>query len=271
VGCVDELLNAKEQDHGTAEVNLKNRDILLSNVSFGYKDDKAVLHNVNLSIPSKTVTALVGPSGSGKSTIAKLIAGFWDVIEGEISIGGENVKNICLTQLYDEVAFVSQDNFLFDDTVMNNIRMGNTKATDEEVIHVAKKSGCDEFITALQNGYQTKVGGGGAHLSGGEKQRISIARAILKNAPIVVLDEATAYIDPENEAIIQRAVATLVAGKTLILIAHRLSTIVGADKIVVVNNGMIECAGTHNDLLQKSELYKDMWAAHMGTREEKLI
>lgn len=270
VGCVDELLNAKEQDHGTSQVNLKNRDILLSNVSFGYNDDKEVLHNINLSIPSKTVTALVGPSGSGKSTVAKLIAGFWDVNAGKISIGGQDIKNIPLTQLYDEVAFVSQDNFLFDDTVMNNIRMGNTKATDEEVINVAKKAGCDEFITALQNGYETKVGGDGAHLSGGEKQRISIARAMLKNAPIVVLDEATAYIDPENETIIQKAVAKLVAGKTLILIAHRLSTIVGADKIVVVNNGMIESEGSHNDLLQKSELYKDMWTAHMGTREEEL-
>ncbi|MCT4688077.1 ABC transporter ATP-binding protein [Vallitalea sp.] len=270
VGCVDELLNAKEQDHGTSQVNLKNRDILLSNVSFGYSDDKEILHNITLSIPSKTVTALVGPSGSGKSTVAKLIAGFWDVNTGKISIGGQDVKNIPLTQLYDEVAFVSQDNFLFDDTVMNNIRMGNTKATDEEVMNVAKKAGCDEFITALENGYQTKVGGGGAHLSGGEKQRISIARAMLKNAPIVVLDEATAYIDPENEIIIQKAVAKLVAGKTLILIAHRLSTIVGADKIIVVNNGMIECEGSHHDLLQKSKLYNDMWTAHMGTREEEL-
>jgi ATP-binding cassette subfamily B protein len=270
VGCVDELLNAKEQDHGTDEVNLKNRDILLSNVSFGYSENKEVLHDITLSIPSKTVTALVGPSGSGKSTVAKLIAGFWDVNGGQISIGGQDVKNIPLTQLYDEVAFVSQDNFLFDDTVINNIRMGNTKATDEEVMNVAKQAGCDDFIRALQNGYQTKVGGGGAHLSGGEKQRISIARAMLKNAPIVVLDEATAYIDPENETIIQKAVAKLVTGKTLILIAHRLSTIVGADKIVVVNNGMIECEGAHNDLLQKSKLYKDMWTAHMGMREEAL-
>ena len=270
VGTVDELLNAQEQNHGTTKVNLKNRDIVLRNVSFGYNKDKEILHKINLSIPRGTVTALVGPSGSGKSTVAKLIAGFWDVNEGEISIGGIDVRNIPLPQLYGEVAFVSQDNFLFDDTVMNNIRMGNTKATDEEVMRVAKEAGCDDFIKALEKGYETKVGGGGAHLSGGEKQRISIARAMLKNSPIVVLDEATAYIDPENEAIIQKAVAKLVRGKTLILIAHRLSTITGADKIVVVNEGDIDAEGTHDELLKKSKLYNDMWAAHIGMREEAI-
>lgn len=270
VGYVDGILKAEEQNHGTNEVQLKNRDIRLSNVSFGYNDEKKVLHDISLSIPSNTVTALVGPSGGGKSTIAKLIAGFWDVNKGEISIGGYDVKNIPLTQLYDQVAFVSQDNFLFDDTVMNNIRMGNTKASDEEVIRVAKEAGCDEFIHALQDGYQTRVGGNGAHLSGGEKQRISIARAMLKNSPIVVLDEATAYIDPENEEIIQKAVAKLVGGKTFILIAHRLSTIVDADKIVVVNQGAIEAEGTHSELLGKCELYANMWEAHAGQEEEAI-
>ncbi len=270
VASVDELLNAKEQNHGTEEVKLENRDITLSNVSFGYSEDKEILHKIDLSIPRGTVTALVGPSGSGKSTVAKLIAGFWDVDEGAISIGGFNVKNIPLLQLYREVAFVSQDNFLFDDTVMNNIRMGNTKATDQEVINAAKEAGCDEFIKALDQGYQTKVGGGGAHLSGGEKQRISIARAMLKKSSIVVLDEATAYIDPENETIIQKAVAKLVTGKTLILIAHRLSTITGADNIVVVEEGSVKAEGTHQELLQKSKLYKDMWTAHIGMREEEI-
>ncbi|MGO5052726.1 ABC transporter ATP-binding protein [Lachnospiraceae bacterium LCP25S3_G4] len=270
VASVDELLNAKEQNHGTEEVKLENRDITLSNVSFGYSEDKEILHKINLSIPRGTVTALVGPSGSGKSTVAKLIAGFWDVDEGAISIGGFNVKNIPLLQLYREVAFVSQDNFLFDDTVMNNIRMGNTKATDQEVINAAKEAGCDEFIKALDQGYQTKVGGGGAHLSGGEKQRISIARAMLKKSSIVVLDEATAYIDPENETIIQKAVAKLVTGKTLILIAHRLSTITGADNIVVVEEGSVKAEGTHQELLKKSKLYKDMWTAHIGIREEEI-
>lgn len=163
---------------------MKNRDIVLRNVSFGYNKDKEILHKINLSIPRGTVTALVGPSGSGKSTVAKLIAGFWDVNECEISIGGIDVRNISLPQLYGEVAFVSQDNFLFDDTVMNNIRMGNTKATDEEVMRVTKEAGCHDFIKALEKGYETRVGGGGAHLSGGEKQRISIARAMLKNSPM---------------------------------------------------------------------------------------
>ncbi|MCT4595317.1 MAG: ABC transporter ATP-binding protein/permease [Anaeromicrobium sp.] len=270
VASVDELLNAEEQNHGATKVVLQNRDIKLSDVSFSYNEEKEILHNLNLSIPTGSVTALVGPSGSGKSTIAKLIAGFWDVPEGKITIGGVDVKNIPLSQLYDEVAFVSQDNFLFDDTVMNNIRMGNIKATDEQVIAAAIQAGCNEFIKELERGYYTKVGGGGVHLSGGEKQRISIARAMLKNSPIVVLDEATAYIDPENEGIIQMAVAKLVKGKTLILIAHRLSTITNVDKIVVVKNGFIEAEGTHDELLEENKLYKNMWMAHMGMREEEI-
>ncbi|MCT4597036.1 MAG: ABC transporter ATP-binding protein/permease [Vallitalea sp.] len=270
VASVDELLNAEEQNHGETKVVFPNRDIELTDVSFGYSEDKEILHNVNLSIPTGSVTALVGPSGSGKSTIAKLIAGFWDVPKGKITIGGVDVKDIPLEQLYDEVAFVSQDNFLFDDTVINNIRMGNINATDKEVIAAAKQAGCDKFIRELEHGYYTNVGGGGVHLSGGEKQRISIARAMLKNSPVVVLDEATAYIDPENESVIQKAVAKLVAGKSLILIAHRLSTITSSDKIVVVEDGNIEAEGTHDELLEKSKLYQDMWAAHIGTREEKI-
>ena len=199
-----------------------------------YHDDQEILHGVNLTIPQHGMTALVGPSGSGKSTLAKLAAGFWDVKSGAITMGGHDLKEIPLTQLYEQTAFVSQDNYLFDDTVRENIRMGRLSATDAEVEAAAHAAGCDGFIAELEKGYDTLVGGGGAHLSGGKRQRIAIARAMLKDAPVVILDEATAFIDPENEAIIQSAVARLVKGKTVIVIAHRLSTITGADNIVVV-------------------------------------
>lgn len=177
---------------------------------------------------------------------------------------GKDLKSIPLEQLYDQVAYVSQDNWLFDDSIMNNIRMGNTKASDEMVMEVSRLSGCDEFITALPQGYETKVGSGGTHLSGGERQRIAIARAMLKNAPIVILDEATAYIDPENEAVIQRALTGLIKDKTVIIIAHRLSTVTNADQIVLVNNGTVECTGTHSELLAESDLYNSMWQAHIS-------
>ena len=238
----------------------------MDHVSFGYAQDKEILHNISLTIPAGSLTALVGPSGSGKSTIAKLIAGFWDVTEGRITLGGVEESRIPLEQLYDQVAFVSQDNYLFDDTIRENIRMGRVNATDQEVEQVAKAAGCDGFIRQLEHGYDTRVGGGGAHLSGGERQRIAIARAMLKNAPVVILDEATAYIDPENEAVVQRAVAKLVEGKTVIVIAHRLSTITGADQIVVVKDGSIEAQGRHEDLLRHCPLYADLWQAHMGAK-----
>lgn len=266
---VNKILQSKEQEHAATErvANVGN-SIELANVSFSYTEDQdAVLKNVNLVIPEGTKTALVGPSGSGKSTIAKLIAGFWDADEGTIKFGGVDTKDIPLEQLYDKISYVSQDNFLFDDTVMENIRMGNLSATDEEVIACAKVSGCDEFIRNLENGYQTRVGGGGAHLSGGERQRITIARAMLKDAPIIILDEATAYIDPENEAVIQEAVNKLVKGKTLIVIAHRLSTIVDSDQIVLVHDGKVEAIGQQQDLLEKSPLYKSMWKAHIGAKD----
>ncbi|MBM6888393.1 ABC transporter ATP-binding protein, partial [Pseudoflavonifractor phocaeensis] len=267
VGSVDEILNGEEQDHGNAPVQFQGRDIDLSHVSFGYHADKEVLHDVSLTIPAGTMTAFVGPSGSGKSTIAKLIAGFWDVSAGTITLGGQDLKKIPLPQLYDQVAFVSQDNYLFDESVRENIRMGRPNATDQEVEAVAKAAGCDDFIRNLEQGYDTIVGGGGAHLSGGERQRIAIARAMLKDAPIVVLDEATAYIDPENEALVQRAVGKLVAGRTVLVIAHRLSTITGADQIVMVNGGRIEAAGKHEKLLETCPLYREMWQAHMGVKE----
>lgn len=267
VASVDELLSVEEQQHGDKEVQLNGTDIELSHVSFGYREDKEILKDVDLSIPAGSMTALVGPSGSGKSTIAKLIAGFWDVKNGTVTMGGVDEKNIPLKQLYDRVAFVSQDNYLFDETVRENIRMGKLSATDEEVEAAAKAAGCDTFIRALEKGYETNVGGGGAHLSGGECQRIAIARAILKDAPIVILDEATAYIDPENEAVIQKAIAKLVQGKTVIVIAHRLSTIKDADKIVVVKDGQIEAVGKHEELRKDCPLYETMWQAHIGAKD----
>ena len=267
VGEVDAILNGEEQIHATRPVSLPNRDIAVERVSFGYHEDAEVLHDVSLSIPSGSMVAFVGPSGGGKSTIAKLIGGFWDVKKGRITLGGRDLRDIPLAQLYSKVAFVSQDNYLFDDTVRENIRMGRLDASDAEVEAVARAAGCDAFIRALENGYDTKVGGGGAHLSGGERQRIAIARAMLKNAPIVILDEATAYIDPENEAVVQRAVAKLVEDKTVIVIAHRLSTITDADRIFVIDGGRVTASGTHEQLLKDSELYREMWRAHIGAKD----
>ena len=267
VGQVDEILKAEEQDHGETPVTFENYNIEVKDVSFGYHEGQEILHGVTLSLPQHSMTALVGPSGSSKSTIAKLIAGFWDVKSGSITLGGHDLKDIPLTELYDQVAFVSQDNYLFDDTVRENIRMGRRDATDAQVEAAAHAAGCDSFLSSLEKGFDTRVGGGGAHLSGGERQRIAIARAMLKDAPIIVLDEATAYIDPENEAVIQRAVAALVKDKTVIVIAHRLSTITGADNIVLVKDGTIEAQGRHGELLERSPLYREMWQAHMGAKE----
>ena len=267
VGQVDEILKAEEQDHGAALAAFSGHDVEVKDVSFGYHEDQEILHHVSLKVPQNGMTALVGPSGSGKSTLAKLIAGFWDVKSGVITMGGQDLKKIPLTQLYDQVAFVSQDNYLFDDTVRENIRMGRRTASDEEVAAAAHAAGCDSFIEGLEHGFDTRVGGGGAHLSGGERQRIAIARAMLKDAPIIVLDEATAYIDPENEAVIQKAVAKLVENKTVIVIAHRLSTITGADNIAVVQDGEIVAQGRHEELLEHSSLYREMWQAHVGAKD----
>lgn len=267
VSQVDEILKAEEQEHGTQSVEFADHGIEVSGVSFGYHDDKEILHDVTLSIPQNGMTALVGPSGSGKSTLAKLIAGFWDVKDGKITMGGHDLREIPLGELYDQVAFVSQDNYLFDDTVRENIRMGRISATDAEVEEAAHNAGCDSFIGDLEKGFDTLVGGGGAHLSGGERQRIAIARAMLKDAPIIILDEATAYIDPENEAVIQRAVAKLVENKTVIVIAHRLSTVTGADNIAVVKDGRIEAQGRHGELLENCALYREMWQAHIRAKD----
>ena len=267
VGEVVGILSWEEMERpANAQEVVKDYSVTLNNVKFGYKE-KQVLHGVNLQIKEGTVNALVGPSGSGKSTIAKLIASLWDIKEGSIEIGGVDIRNLPLEEYNRKVAYVSQDNYLFDDTIRENIRMGNLNATDAQVEEVAKKSGCHDFIMGLEHGYDTVVGSAGGHLSGGERQRISIARAMLKDAPIVILDEATAYTDPENEAVIQSSVAKLVQGKTLIVIAHRLSTIADADRIFVVEDGRIAEEGTHEQLLENGKLYSKMWKSHIGVKD----
>ena len=244
----------------------KDNSVTLTDVKFGYHD-KEILHGVTMELKAGTVNAIVGPSGSGKSTIAKLIASLWDVNSGSIKIGGTDIKQLSLTDFNRKIAYVAQDNYLFNESVRENIRQGNPNATDEQVIEVTKKSGCYEFIMQLENGFDTIVGGAGGHLSGGERQRISIARAMLKDAPIVILDEATAYTDPENEAILQNSIAKLVAGKTLIVIAHRLSTVKDSDQIFVINEGNVAAHGTHEELLASCPLYKEMWNAHISVKD----
>lgn len=267
VGEVAEVLSGEDMHRPEkAEKLPADHSIELKHVRFAYHD-KEVLHGVSLRIEPGTVNALVGPSGSGKSTIARLIASLWDVRDGEIDLGGVDIRTLPLGECTNRIAYVSQDNYLFDLSVMDNIRMGRKGASDEEVIAAAKKCGCHEFIVSLENGYQTVCGASGGHLSGGERQRISIARAMLKDAPIIILDEATSYTDPENEAVIQSALAHLVRGKTLLVIAHRLSTIADADQIIVVNHGNIEATGTQEELLASCPLYKTMWEAHISVKD----
>ena len=226
-----------------------------------------ILHGISMTLPQSSYTAFVGPSGSGKSTIARLIASLWDVDSGSIEIGGVNIKDLSLEEYNRRVAYVSQENYLFDMSVRENIRLGRQDATDAEVEEIARKAGCYDFIMSLEKGFDTIVGGSGTHLSGGERQRIAIARAMMKDAPIVILDEATAYTDPENEAIIQKSVAQLVKGKTLIVIAHRLSTVRDADKLYVIKDGVIDSCGTHEELLAQNGLYKKMWEAHIESKD----
>lgn len=267
VGEVADVLSGEDMHRPEkAEKLPADNSIELKNVRFAYHD-KEVLHGINLKIKPGTVNALVGPSGSGKSTIARLVASLWDVKDGSIELGGVDIRTLPLKDCTSRIAYVSQDNYLFDLSVMDNIRMGKKGASDEEVMAAAEKCGCHEFIMGLENGYQTVCGSSGGHLSGGERQRISIARAMLKDAPIVILDEATSYTDPENEAVIQSALAKLVQGKTVLVIAHRLSTIADADQIIVVNHGEIEAAGTQEELLKSCPLYKTMWEAHISVKD----
>lgn len=272
----EEFLNMGELPNAADRVYFKDYPIELKDVFFSYDTEKPfslrntednVLKDINIKIPQGSFTALVGTSGGGKSTIARLIARFWDVSSGEIKIGDINIKDIPLEQLADTVSFVTQDNFLFNCCLMENIRLGNPKASDEEVINAAKAACCHEFIEKLDKGYDTNAGEAGGNLSGGEKQRIAIARAILKNAPIVILDEATAFTDPENEDKIQKSIAALTKDKTLLVIAHRLSTIKNADQIIVMQKGGILNTGTHDMLLEDCKLYKDMWEAHIGAKK----
>lgn len=257
----------------TDKVDIKDYSIKLKNVSFSYSGEEKdnVLHGIDINVPQGEFTALVGPSGGGKSTIAKLIARFWDVTSGEILIGETNIKNIPLSQLSDYISYVSQDNYLLRTSILENIRIGNPNATDEEVMAAGKAAQCDEFISRLPQGYNTPAGEAGKSLSGGEKQRIAIARMILKNAPIVILDEATAFTDPENEFKIQQSIAELTKGKTLIVIAHRLSTIKNADNIVVLKNGNIVAQGKQEQLLESCELYKSMWESHIGAKNKSTL
>ena len=238
-------------------------DIRFSDVSFAYSTHD-VLSHIDLSIREKTMTALVGPSGSGKTTLANLMALFWNDYRGEIHIGGVELRAMDPEKLLEKFAFVFQDVYLFSDTIINNIWVGNTEATREQVLEAAKKAHCHDFISRLPDGYDTMVGEGGCTLSGGEKQRISIARAMLKDAPIIALDEATTALDPANEALIQNAVDTLVQSKTLVVIAHRLNTVIGADQIVVLDKGKVVECGTHAELLEHKGRYRAMWDSMVG-------
>ena len=268
-----QLLTLEELPAAETPVQPDGFDIELQQVTFSYDSVSApagsvknVLHNINVKLPQGSFTALVGPSGGGKSTVARLIARFWDVGGGQITIGGIPIQQLPPDRLADTVSFVTQDNFLFNCSLRDNIRMGNPRASDEDVLAAARAACCDEFINRLEKGYDTSAGEAGKKLSGGEKQRIAIARAMLKNAPVVILDEATAFTDPESEAKLQTAIAALTKGKTLLVIAHRLSTIKNADQIIVMEKGRIAAAGKHAELLAGCKLYQAMWTSHIGAK-----
>ena len=266
---MQELLDMPELTEPARQAETDGTGVELKNVRFSYtgQADSEVLHGVDLRLPQGSFTALVGPSGGGKSTVAKLIARFWDVTAGSVTVGGVNVKDMPLSQFSELVSFVAQDNFLFRCSLLENIRLGDPSASDEAVMAAARAAQCDEFIAKLPQGYDTPAGEAGKRLSGGERQRIAIARMILKNAPIVILDEATAFTDPENEDKLQRSLAELTRGKTLLVIAHRLSTIKNADNIVVLKDGAVLAHGTQDELLERCPLYREMWQAHIGARD----
>ena len=254
VDMVNKVLSIKPMDISGKDLQPKTSNIKLDHVSFSY-ESKKIIDDVSLDIPEKTTTALVGPSGSGKTTLCNLIARFWDIESGSISLDGHDVKEYSYDSLIRNFSFVFQMVYLFEDTIENNIKFGNPDASHEEVVAAAKKAACHDFILSLPEGYQTKIGEGGASLSGGERQRISIARAIIKDAPIIILDEATANVDPENEEALMQAIHSLTKDKTIIMIAHRLKTVEHADQIIVLNQGRIVEQGKHQELLAKQGLY----------------
>lgn len=256
-GRMRQLLGTKTMEG--REYSGEGRQIELQNVSFAYNDED-VIKNVSLKIKEGTINAFVGPSGSGKSTLVKLIARFWDVREGSITLGGKNIQDISPESLMENMSFVFQDVILFNDTIINNIKMGNEDVSDEEVLAAAKAAFCDEFVSKLPEGYDTVLGENGGTLSGGERQRLSIARALLKDSPIVILDEATASLDPENEVYVQKAIARLVKNKTVIMIAHRLRTVADADSIFVLNRGELVENGTHDELMNLDGLYRKLYS-----------
>ena len=256
---IKDILDEPELKRGSMDIS--GSDIELSDVTFSYSGDKSLAaDHISLKVPAGTMLALVGPSGSGKSTVAKLIAGYWDPDGGRVIIGGKDISQVSQQSLNKSIAYVDQDTFLFDTSIMDNIRMGDPSASDEAVINAAKAAGCDDFIRALPQGYKTSAGAAGGRLSGGERQRIAIARAMMKNAPIMILDEATASSDPENEASIQEALSAAAKGRTLVVIAHRLSTVMNAEQIAYVKNGRIEAVGTHAKLLEICPDYANQWA-----------
>ena len=263
---IQELLDMpvqKRPDEKNKAVIDNSKGIEFDNISFSYHDGTEVLHSISFKTKPGEVTAIVGPSGGGKSTIAKLLAGFWDQSSGRISIGGVDTKNISFKQLAEEISFVSQDNFLFDVSIRDNIRIGKPDATEDEIIAAAKAAHCHEFISKLPDGYNTKAGEAGGAMSGGERQRITLARAILKPASTIILDEATAYADPENEALIQEAISNLVKGKNLVIVAHRLNTIKQAHQIILIDKGKIIAKGKHEELM-KEPLYASLWKQYLG-------
>ena len=259
-----DALGEPELERPEERVVLAGETFRFEDVHFSYHEGAEVLRGIDFEARPGQVTAIVGPSGSGKSTVAKLMAGFWDVTAGRVTFGGVDVREVPFAQLMEHISYVAQDTFLFDGTIAENIRMGRAGATDEEVREAARLAGADAFIRALPQGYDTPAGEAGMRLSGGERQRITIARAMLKDAPVVILDEATAYADPENEALVERAISRLVAGKTLVTIAHRLSTVRDADQILVMDAGRIVARGTHEELLEGCALYRRMWEDHVG-------
>ena len=260
---IDEILSASELKEISSGETILNNKIELSHISFTYGKE-TVLHDISLTIEENTKVAIVGPSGSGKTTIANLLARFWDVTDGCITIGGVDYKNLPLSELMSKISYVTQDTFLFNMSIMENIRLGNPAATDEEVKIAGENAQCSDFIEKFEQGYDTVVGNAGAKLSGGQRQRIVIARAILRNAPILILDEATAYTDMENQNKIQDSLMALCKNKTLVVIAHRLTTVTDCDKIIVLDAGKLDSIGSHEELIKTSALYKKMWSAYIS-------